>query len=127
MTGGKSHGTAGLKRFKSSLRTSASLGGSVVTGHGSAAAALALSAASTPTKPDEYATRSPDKRKRNELSKAKDGERIRITAICQMESEVARNAFRDTSDYRTDDPYIEDLIDIWLKKCIRSKNNNPSN
>ncbi|VDP32517.1 unnamed protein product [Schistosoma mattheei] len=42
-----------------------------------------------------------------------------------MESEVARNAFRDTSDYRTNDPYIEDLIDIWLRKCIRSKSNNP--
>ncbi|CAH8530722.1 unnamed protein product [Schistosoma intercalatum] len=48
-----------------------------------------------------------------------------LTAICQMESEVARNAFRDTSDYRTNDPYIEDLIDIWLRKCIRSKSNNP--
>ncbi|CAH8540958.1 unnamed protein product [Schistosoma bovis] len=44
-----------------------------------------------------------------------------LTAICQMESEVARNAFRDASDYRTNDPYIEDLIDIWLRKCIRSK------
>ncbi|CAH8540990.1 unnamed protein product [Schistosoma bovis] len=50
-----------------------------------------------------------------------------LTAICQMESEVARNAFRDASDYRTNDPYIEDLIDIWLRKCIRSKSNNPSN
>ncbi|KAH9587586.1 hypothetical protein MS3_00005276, partial [Schistosoma haematobium] len=52
---------------------------------------------------------------------------ISVTAICQMESEVARNAFRDTSDYRTNDPYIEDLINIWLRKCIRSKSNNPSN
>ncbi|CAH8554102.1 unnamed protein product [Schistosoma rodhaini] len=47
-----------------------------------------------------------------------------LATRCQMESEIARNVFRDTIDYRTDDPYIEDLIDIWLRKCIRSKSTN---